>query len=82
MADKRFGNFRWRLQDVGGRDAHNFDPPLVKPGIACRITLRPVAHLVRATVDLDADFGARAVEVEHVVADRVLPTKSDPALST
>ncbi|KZX87290.1 hypothetical protein A3719_11960 [Erythrobacter sp. HI0020] len=82
MADKRFGDFRWRLQDVGGRDAHNFDPPLVKPGIACRITLRPVAHLVCDPVDLDADFGGRAVEIEHVVADRVLATESDIALST
>jgi hypothetical protein len=41
------------------------------------IALRPVAKIMRSTIDLNRKFRGRAVEVEDIWTDRVLPAKTN-----
>jgi hypothetical protein len=57
------------------RDANNIDPLVFQPGVTPFIAHGPIAHIMRQSIDLDADLGLSAVEVEHVCAQRMLPAK-------
>ena len=46
-----------------------------KPGIATNISLRSIAHVMARTVDLNRETRSRAIEIEHIRADRMLTTE-------
>ena len=62
-------------QDLSGGNPQRRDPSLGKEGIAFRIALRPVAHVVRDTIDLDPQPCIAAIKVEDEIVTAVLATK-------
>ena len=64
---------------LGGRKPKSFDPPLGEPGIAPRVTSRVRSHFVPHAVDLDAQSGLQAVEIQYVRTRGVLAAEFVPA---
>ena len=75
IADQNLGDGLWRMQNFSGGYSHYFDPLLPQPGIALRIALRPITHVVNDAIDFNRDLGLGAVEVENVGSDRMLAAK-------
>jgi hypothetical protein len=63
------------LQDVARSQSQRLETKLGKRGIPSFIALRPVAHIMRFTVNFDGQAAVKAGKVEHVSADRELPSK-------
>ena len=59
-------------QHIRRRNPHCPDPMLCQPRIAPRVTLWPVAALMRLSIDLNAQFRRVAVKIEIVIARRML----------
>jgi hypothetical protein len=57
---------------VPSRDAARAEAAPPEPIVSCHIMSRAFAHPVSNTVDLDAEFRGRAIEVEHIGAHRML----------
>ena len=44
-------------------------------GIAPRISLRPISEAVRAAIHFDAEPSGRAIEIQHIGSDGMLPSE-------
>jgi hypothetical protein len=80
--DKRRGHshdavhrFVKRAHHVAGGDAHDCHSSRCEPRVAAKVALRPTADIVAHAVDLDRQPGLRAIEIEHIRADRVPTAK-------
>jgi len=67
------------VHEIGRGYSHHFYAACLQPGIALRVTSRPVAHIVARAVDFDREPRFGAIEVEHVRTDRMLPPKDGTA---
>ena len=63
------------VEHVACGQPKNVDILLGKPGIAPCIPVGVAAHVVRQSIDLDREARRRAVEVQHIRADWMLPPK-------
>ena len=63
------------LIQLGCGDAYHGDAVLLEPGVTSLITLGSITHVVAYAVNLDCEIRFRAVEVEHVWSDRMLPAE-------
>jgi len=59
-------------QDIGGREAHNFNTLAMKPGGPASVMRGISAKLMDLTINLDRQEDLRAIEVQDVRPDRVL----------
>jgi hypothetical protein len=59
-------------QHVGRRNTNYLEALRPQPGIPSAVSLRVVAHVVGKPIYLDHQSPARAVEVDHQVADRMM----------
>jgi hypothetical protein len=73
-ASDRVSNFVDAGQIASG-NAQDGDAMLCEPIIAPQIALRPVAHVMTRTIDLDRKACLSAVEIDNIGADRMLAAK-------
>ena len=59
----------WRSQHVWCRDTHHLYPKRLQNPVATHVTLCLITHVMCYTIDLEADLGGGAVEIEHVIID-------------
>jgi hypothetical protein len=68
-----------RFIDCAGQiicdDTHHCYAMFFEPRVATNIALWTVAHVMACTIDLDREPRLRAIEIEHVWADRMLPAE-------
>ena len=79
FADQPFGDRVRVAKHVNGRHADHADAVRGQPGIAALVRAHLVEVTVACAVDLDAEAGALAVEVEDVRAERVLAPEDGTA---
>ena len=60
------------LQDILCENAMNAQPVLRQPHIPRCIPLRPITHIMPASIDLDSQLRLGAVEIEDIGSDRML----------
>src|SRR5437660_6014716 len=67
------GRLRRVLQDIGRRNPDDLYAGRPKVGVAALVALRPVSHAVRRAIHLNAETRVRAVEIQDVRPNRMLP---------
>jgi hypothetical protein len=75
--DQRIGDFISIMKHVLCGDAKYVDAPALEPFSADIVALRPVDEIMGSAIDFDRKFGRRAIEVEDLRPDRVLPAKTN-----
>lgn len=68
-------------EDFGSSYSHNIKPLLLQSRVALRVTLWPISHVVRNSVNFDAKLRGSAIEVEDIGSNRMLSAKFQTALS-
>jgi hypothetical protein len=63
------------LHQIGSRNPHQGDASRSQPRAAPQITRRSAPHIVTQSIDLDGEPCLRAIEVDHIRSNRVLPAK-------
>ena len=64
----------------GGRDSQDTHTVRTKPRVPCQVMLDLLQLLMPGTIDLHTQSCRRAVEVENVGSDRVLPAEAQSGL--
>jgi hypothetical protein len=77
MAARTIASTAWSksCKQLGWRDAHHGYAVLLEPSVTPLVALRSISHVVTHAVNPDCEIGFRAVEVEHVWPDRMLPAE-------
>ena len=78
MRGNGVGNSINRFEHLGRGQANDFDTLHQQKRITSFVMLRSIAHIVNDAVDLDAEFGRRAIKVEHIASYRMLPAEFQP----
>ncbi len=76
---KHFRHIIRRFQHLSRRYPHDGNPLLRQPRVALQISHRPVAPVMGNPVDLDAQLGLGAIEIQHIGPDRMLAAEFYPA---
>jgi hypothetical protein len=65
------------VEYVPGRNPNQLNDLATQPLGAGLISLRPIPHIVRRSIDFDRELGSRAVKVEHVRPNRMLSADTE-----
>jgi hypothetical protein len=72
-----FGGEQWFSQNPLRCNADNSPPVCLEQYVSSYIALRPIAHVVRDSIDLDQQASFEAGEVRDIALDRILIAEFD-----
>jgi hypothetical protein len=74
-SNDRVSRFINTARQFASGNAHHRHAMRLKPSIAAGVALRPIAHVVTDSINLDREPRLRSKEIEHIWPDWMLATK-------